>query len=219
IAFDGDGDRVGIIKEKGEHIPADQLMILLARDILPDAPNKRVLYDVKCTKALPEEIEKLGGEAIISRTGNSYTKAGTKDNDCILGGEYSGHIFLRDKFLGFDSGLYVGLRVVEILSKTKKTLSQLLEGIPKYYSTEEIKIPSPDEKKMKVVEDIKEYCEEAGYPMITIDGIRIELDDGWALIRCSNTGPHITARFEGTSEESRDRLKDYFLALIDNFNV
>lgn len=219
IAFDGDGDRVGIINEKGEHIPADQVMILLARDILPNSSNKRVLYDVKCTKALPEEIEKLGGEAIISRTGNSYTKAGTKDNDCILGGEYSGHIFLRDKFLGFDSGLYVGLRIIEILSKTNQTLSQLLEGIPKYYSTEEIKIPSPDDKKMKVIEDIKEYCEEAGYPMITIDGIRIELDDGWALIRCSNTGPNITARFEGTSEESRDRLKEYFLALIDNFNV
>lgn len=219
IAFDGDGDRIGIINEKGEHVPADQLMILLARDILPNSSNKKVLYDVKCTKALPEEIESLGGEAIISRTGNSYTKAGTRDNDCILGGEYSGHIFLRDKFLGFDSGLYVGLRVIEILSKTDKTLSQLLEGIPKYYSTEEIKIASPDHKKKQVIEEIKKYCKEAGYPMIDIDGIRIELEDGWALIRCSNTGPNITARFEGQTEEVRDRLKDYFLALIDNFNV
>ena len=210
---------MGIINEKGEHIPADQLMILLARDILPNSSNKRVLYDVKCTKALPEEIESLGGEAIISRTGNSYTKAATKDNDCILGGEYSGHIFLRDKFLGFDSGLYVGLRVIEILSKTDKTLSQLLEGIPKYYSTEEIKIASPDNKKKQVIEEIKKYCKEAGYPMIDIDGIRIELEDGWALIRCSNTGPNITARFEGQTEEVRDRLKDYFLAMIDNFNV
>lgn len=219
IAFDGDGDRVGIINEKGEHVPADQLLILLARDILPNSANKRVLYDVKCTKALPEEIEKLGGEAIISRTGNSYTKAATRDNDCILGGEYSGHIFLRDKFLGFDSGLYVGLRVIEILSKTDKTVSQLLEGIPTYYSTEEIKIASDDTKKQQVVEAIKQYCVEAGYPIIDIDGIRIELEDGWALIRCSNTGPHITARFEGNTEEVRDRLKDYFLTLIENFNV
>ena len=95
----------------------------------------------------------------------------------------------------------------------------MLEGIPKYYSTEEIKIASPDNKKKQVIEEIKKYCEEAGYPMIDIDGIRIELEDGWALIRCSNTGPHITARFEGQTEEVRDRLKEYFLALIDNFNV
>jgi len=219
IAFDGDGDRVGIINEKGEHIPADQVMILLARDILPTSSNKRVLYDVKCTKALPEEIERLGGEAIISRTGNSYTKAATRDHDCILGGEYSGHIFLRDKFLGFDSGMYVGLRMIEILSKTDKKLSELLEGIPKYYSTEEIKIPCPDHKKEKVVGEIKQYCQDAGYPMVTIDGIRIDLEDGWALIRCSNTGPHITARFEGMTEEVRDHLKEFFLTLIDNFNV
>ncbi|MCI8588148.1 MAG: phosphomannomutase/phosphoglucomutase [Bacilli bacterium] len=219
IAFDGDGDRVGIVNEKGEHIPADQLMILLARDILPNSENKRVLYDVKCTKALPEEIERLGGEAIISRTGNSYTKAGTKENDCVLGGEYSGHIFFRDKFLGFDSGLYAGLRVIEILSKTNRPLSELLEDIPKYYSTEEIKIQSTDRRKKLVVQAIKDYCKDAGYPLIDIDGVRIELDDGWALIRYSNTGPHITARFEGKSEEARDKLKEYFMTLIDNFNI
>lgn len=218
IAFDGDGDRVGIVSEKGEHIPADQVMILLARDILPKQENKKVLYDVKCSNALVEEIEKLGGTPIISRTGNSYTKKGTKDNDCILGGEYSGHIFLRDKFLGFDSGMYVGLRVIEALSNTDKTVSELLDGISKYYITEEIKIPSSDEKKKEVIENIKKHCKEEGYPIVDIDGVRINLDDGWALVRCSNTGPNITARFEGKTESVRDKLKDKFMELIEKYN-
>lgn len=218
IAFDGDGDRVGIVNEKGEHVPADQVMILLARDILPKQENKRVLYDVKCSNALVEEIEKLGGTPIISRTGNSYTKKGTKDNDCILGGEYSGHIFLRDKFLGFDSGMYVGLRVVEALSNTDKTVSELLEGISKYYATEEIKIASSDKKKQDVIQKIKKHCEEEGYPIIDIDGVRINLDDGWALVRCSNTGPNITARFEGKTKEVRDKLKERFVELIEKYN-
>lgn len=218
IAFDGDGDRIGVVDEKGNHIPADQVMILLARDILPTTENKKVLYDVKCSKALKEEIERLGGKAIASRTGNSYTKAGTKENDCIFGGEYSGHIFLRDKFAGFDSALYVGLRLIEILSKKKKPLSQLLEDIPKYYATEEIKIPSPDEKKKDVINKIREYCEQEGYDIITLDGVRIELEDGWTLVRASNTGPNITARFEGTTEETRDKLKELFLKLIEKFN-
>ncbi len=219
IAFDGDGDRIGVVDEKGNHIPADEVMILLARDILPESENKRVLYDVKCTKALKEEVERLGGTAIASRTGNSYTKAGTKENDCVLGGEYSGHIFLRDKFAGFDSALYVGLRLIEALSKTDKTVSECLEGIPKYYSTEEIKIASPDTKKKEVVEKIREYCEQEGYEIVTLDGVRVELEDGWALVRCSNTGPNITARFEGATEEIRDKLKEQFIKLIEKFNV
>lgn len=218
IAFDGDGDRVGIVNEKGEHVPADQVMILLARDILPNSENKRVLYDVKCSKALPEEIEKLGGTPIISRTGNSYTKAATKENDCVLGGEYSGHIFLRDKFLGFDSGLYAGLRVIEALSKTDKTVSEMLEKIPKYHATEEIKIPSTDKKKKKVIEKIREYCEDEGYDIVDIDGVRVELEDGWALVRASNTGPNITARFEGKTKKLRDELKEKFIELIEKFN-
>ncbi len=218
IGFDGDGDRVGIIDEKGNFIPSDQFMIIVARHLLPNSMNKRILYDVKCSKALVEEIEKLGGEAIISRTGNSYTKANTRDNDCIFGGEFSGHVYFRDKFLGFDSGLYAGLRMIEILSKTDKTVSELLEGVNHYCSTPEIKIASTDTKKKEVVEKIKEYCKSQGLNTIDIDGVRVELNDGWALVRYSNTGPNITARFEGITEEVMNKLKNIFINLIEEYN-
>ena len=218
IAFDGDGDRVGIIDEKGNFIPADSFMIMMARYLIPNNENKRFLYDVKCSKALTEEIEKLGGTPVICRTGNSYTKAETKDKDCIFGGEYSGHVYFRDKFLGFDSGMYAGLRMIELLSKTDKTVSELLEGINHYYSTPEIKIPSTDIKKKEVVEKIKEYCHENNFKTIEIDGVRIEFEDGWALVRFSNTGPNITARFEGKTEEFMKKIKDIFMELIEIYN-
>lgn len=218
IAFDGDGDRVGIIDEKGRFIKADEFMMIVARNLIPNNSNKRILYDVKCSKALPEEIEKLGGTSIICRTGNSYTKAATRDNDCIFGGEFSGHVYFRDKFLGFDSGMYAGLRMIEILSKTDKTVSELLEGVNHYYSTPELKISSTDTKKKEVVEKIKEYCKEQGFKTIDIDGVRVELDDGWALVRFSNTGPNITARFEGKTEDIMNKLKDTFMSLIEKYN-
>lgn len=218
IAFDGDGDRVGIIDEKGNFIPADKFMIMMARYLIPNNENKRFLYDVKCSKALTEEIEKLGGTPVICRTGNSYTKAETKDKDCIFGGEYSGHVYFRDKFLGFDSGMYAGLRMIELLSKTDKKVSELLEGINHYYSTPEIKIPSTDTKKKEVVERIKEFCHEKNLKTIEIDGVRIEFDDGWALVRYSNTGPNITARFEGKTEDFMNRIKDLFMKLIELYN-
>ena len=218
IAFDGDGDRVGIVDENGKYIPSDQYMIAIIRSLLPKSDNKKVLYDVKCSKALPDEIIKLGGEAIISRTGNSYTKAATLENDCIFGGEFSGHVFFRDKFPGFDSGLYAGLRIIEILSATTMKMSELLDDISTYYSTPEIKIPSPDDKKNLVVEQVKEYCIQKGYKVIDIDGVRVEFDEGWALVRSSNTGPNITARFEGKTIEFRDNLKEEFMTLIENYN-
>ena len=218
IAFDGDGDRVGIIDENGKYIPADKFMIMVARDLIPTSANKRILYDVKCSKALTDEINRLGGTPILCRTGNSYTKATTRDENCIFGGEFSGHVYFRDKFLGFDSGIYAGLRMVEMLSKQDKTVSQLLENIPVYYSTPEIKIASTDTKKKEVIDKIKEYCHENKFNTIELDGVRIELDDGWALVRFSNTGPNITARFEGKTEAIRDRLKDTFMNLIEMYN-
>lgn len=218
IAFDGDGDRVGIIDENGKYIPADKFMIMVTRDLIPTSANKRILYDVKCSKALTDEINRLGGTPILCRTGNSYTKATTRDENCIFGGEFSGHVYFRDKFLGFDSGIYAGLRMVEMLSKQDKTVSQLLENIPVYYSTPEIKIASTDTKKKEVIDKIKEYCHENKFNTIELDGVRIELDDGWALVRFSNTGPNITARFEGKTEAIRDRLKDTFMNLIEMYN-
>lgn len=218
LAFDGDGDRLGLVDEKGNFIPADKIMTIVARNLIPNNTNKRILYDVKCSKTLTDEINKLGGVPVISRTGASYTKVNTKNEDCIFGGELSGHMYFRDKFLGFDSGIYAGLRMIEILSNTNKTVSELLSGINNYYSTPEIKIASTDDKKIEVVEKVKEYCVEQKLNIIDIDGVRVELDDGWALVRYSNTGPNITARFEGKTETVMNKLKDTFMSLIDKYN-
>lgn len=218
IAFDGDGDRIGIVDEKGNVIPADKFMIIIIRDLIQKYENKKYLYDVKCSKALSDEIKKLGGEGECYRTGNSYTKARCKEGNFIFGGEYSGHVFFRDKFPGFDSAIYAGLRLIEILSKTDKKLSELLNGINNYYSTSELKFPSTDDRKFEVVSKIKEYAIEQNYSINDIDGVRVEFNDGWALVRCSNTGPNITARFEATTENRLKEIEDEFTKLIEQYN-
>ncbi len=218
IGFDGDGDRVGIVDEKGNYIPTDKYMIIIIRDIINKVSNKTFLYDVKCSKALDDEIKRLGGTAICYRTGNSYTKAKVKEDNLPFGGELSGHVYFRDRWPGFDSGLYAGLRLVEILSKTNKPLSSLLEGVSHYEATSELKYPSSDNEKFNVVEKIKNYCIERNYSINTIDGVRVTFNDGWALVRCSNTGPNITARFEATNKERLNEIKNEFESLIHKYN-
>ena len=214
LSVDGDADRVGAIDEQGNFIPVDYLMIIVWRQIYDKVKNKRALYDVKCSKSLADELDKLGLEKVCYRTGNSYMKAMMKDGDFNFGGELSGHIFFRDKFPGFDDGIYACLRLVEILSNTDKNFSQLLDGINRYHSTPEIKIKSTDEEKFNVVEKVKEYAKSKGYNMNTIDGVRVEFKDGWALVRASNTGPDLTARFEGVTEERMNEIKEEFMSLI-----
>lgn len=214
LSVDGDADRVGAVDENGVFFPVDYLMIIVWRDIYKNVRNKKALYDVKCSKSLADELDKLGLEKVCYRTGNSYMKAMMKEGDFDFGGELSGHIFFRDKWPGFDDGIYGCLRLVEILSKTDKKFSELLDGINKYYSTPEIKIKSTDEEKFNVVEKVREYAMSKGYKMNTIDGARIEFEDGWALVRASNTGPDLTARFEGITEERMNEIKEEFMALL-----
>lgn len=218
ISFDGDGDRVGIIDEKGHFIPCDQYMILIIRDLIGKVSNKTFLYDVKCSKSLEDEIVKLGGTPYCYKTGNSYTKNKTKELDLAFGGEYSGHVYFRDRFPGFDSGLYAGLRLLEILSFSSKSVSQLLEGIVTYHSTPEIKIPSLDERKSEVIEKVKEYALDKGYNILTIDGVKVLFEDGFALIRMSNTGPNITARFEAKTEDRLKEIQKEFMTKIEKYN-
>ncbi len=219
LAFDGDGDRLGVVDEKGHYIATDKYMIIIIRDIINKVSKKEFLYDVKCSKSLSDEIEKLGATGICYRTGNSYTKAKVRDDNLPFGGELSGHVYFNDKWPGFDSGLYAGLRLLEILSKTDKRLSSLLDGINNYYSTEELKFPSSDEKKFLVVEKIKKYAENMGYNFINIDGVRVNFDYGWALVRASNTGPNITARFEADTLDKLKKIQEEFTLLINNYNV
>ncbi len=218
IAFDGDGDRVGIVDERGVVVPSDHFMILIIRDIINNVKNKTFLYDVKCSKALEDEIKRLGGTPLCFRTGASYTQAKVKEDDIPFGGEYSGHFFFRDKIADIGSGIYAGLRLLEILSKTSEPLSKLLENIPKYYSTPEIKFTSPDDKKFAVIDRIKEFCESQNWVLNTIDGIRVEFATGWALVRASNTGPNITMRCEASDEAGLKNLETIFTNLINTYN-
>ena len=191
-------------------------MIIMIRDIFSKVNKKEFLYDVKCTKALSDEIEHLGGTGVIYRTGNSYTKSAVRDLDLPFGGELSGHVYFRDKFPGFDSGIYAGLRLCEILSKTDKSVDELLDGINKYYGTEELKFKTTDDAKFNVVKKIEEYVKEKNYDYITIDGVKVLFNDSWALVRASNTGPNITARFEASSEERLEEIKEEFISIINN---
>lgn len=214
IGIDGDGDRVGIIDENGKMIFADFYAIIVWRYLMDKVTNKKALFDVKCTKSLADEIEKLGGTPVCYRTGNSYMKAKMRDDDFMFGSELSGHVWFRDKWPNIDDGLYAGLRLIEIMSKTGKSITEMLEGINKYYSTPEIKFEVSDDVKFKIIEKIKEYCIDKGYKINDIDGVRAEFDNGWALVRASNTGPNITARFEGKTEEDMETIKDEFIGLI-----
>ncbi len=218
IAFDGDGDRLGIVDEKGNVIPTDHFMILMIRNIINNVKNKTFLYDVKCTKALEDEIKRLGGTPICYRTGASYTQAKTKEDNLPFGGEYSGHVYFRDKIADVGSGIYAALRLLEVLSKTNEPLSKLLSDIPKYYSTPEIKFPSPDETKFDVIKNIKQFCESQKWPLNTIDGVRVNFATGWALVRASNTGPNIIMRCEATTEDGLKNLQTIFTNLINTYN-
>ena len=218
LGFDGDGDRMGLVSNTAKFIPTDKYMIIIIRDLINKVSKKKFLYDVKCSKTLSDEIERLGGKGICYRTGNSYTKAKVRDEDLPFGGELSGHVYFRDRFPGFDSGLYAGLRLLEILSHTDKTVDDLLEGINEYYSTEEIKFKSTDTIKFEVIKKVEEYAKEKNYKYLNIDGVKVLFEDGWALVRVSNTGPNITARFEASTKERLQEIQEEFTNVVNKFN-
>lgn len=218
IGFDGDGDRCGIVDNLGNIIPTDIYMAIMCKDIILNNEDKRILYDVKCSNALKDEIVKWGGIPICYRTGASYTMAKVIDDNILFGGEYSGHVFFNDRIPVIGSGIYAGLRMVEVLSKTDKKLSDLVDSISKYYSTEEIKIHSPNDIKDRVIEDIKKYCINMRFNIDLTDGVKIIRPDSWALIRVSNTGPNITVRFEADTEDKLFLIKREFTNLVKYFN-
>ena len=214
FAYDGDADRIGLVDENGEIISIDHFMIIILRDIMNNLNDKRISFDVKCSKALEDEIIKLGGIPYISRTGNSYLRANIVKEGLEFGGELSGHICFNDKFLGYDDGIYASLRMMELLSKTTKKTSELLLGIEKYYNTEELKIAVSDDNKFKVVEEVIKYAKSKGYEVITIDGCKVIFEDGFALIRASNTTPNLTLRFESKNIDKLTLIQDEFMSEI-----
>lgn len=217
VAYDGDGDRVGVVDEKGNYIPSDLFMIIIWRNIYDKVTLKKGLLDIKCSKALADEMIKLGIEPVFYRTGNSYTKAKMVSDKLPFGGELSGHIYFQDKFPGYDDGIYASLRIIEILSNTDKLLSSLLDGINKYYNTPEIKIKTSDEIKFKVIAKLKEYATINQLNYLDIDGVKILFDDGFAVIRASNTGPNITMRFESNNIEKLEKMKEFYINLTNKY--
>lgn len=218
IGFDGDGDRIGIIDELGNMVPIEAYGIIILRNIIDKVKNKKFLYDAKCSDNFKDEVERLGGIPIICRTGTSYTQEKVLKENIPFGIQHVGHISLNDRLFSTESAMYSSLRLIEVLSKTDKTLSELISTVPTYFNTPEIKFSSNDETKYQVIENIKKYCDEKNYKYIQIDGLKIIFKDSWAYVRASNTGPNITLRCESKDQNNLENLKKIFTTLIDIYN-
>lgn len=219
IAFDGDGDRIGVIDENGRIIWGDELMVLLSRQVLKENPGATIIAEVKCSQNLFSDIAAHGGQAMMWKAGHSLIKAKMKETGAALAGEMSGHIFFADRFYGFDDATYAGARVLEILSKTDKTLSHLLADLPESHSTPELRVDCADERKFAIVAEIaREFA--VTNEVVTIDGARILFDNGWGLVRASNTQEILVLRFEADSRENlsaiRKTVETRVNALISN---
>ena len=216
MAFDGDADRIVVINEKGEVIRSDNLMCLFLPEVITST-NKKIIFDVKCSEALEKMIIQNGGEPLMWNTGHSLIKDKMKTEKVTFAGEMSGHIFFADDYYGYDDALYVGLRLLQILSKTDKKLSELTKDIPNYFSTPEMRIDCDnDEEKFKITKKAVEFFK-SNYECITIDGVRIKFKDGWGLVRSSNTQPVIVCRFEAKTKEKLQEYKQLVLEQLSKF--
>lgn len=208
IAFDGDADRLGAVDEQGNILWGDQMMILFARAVLAEKPGATIVGEVKCSQTLYDDIAKHGGRPIMWKTGHSLIKSKMKEEKAELAGEMSGHIFFKHRYFGFDDGIYAGLRLIELLSRTDKPLSALLADVPKTASTPEIRVDCPESLKFKLVARAVEHFK-AKHQVIDVDGARILFGDGWGLIRASNTQPLLVLRFEAVNPARLAEIRGY----------
>ncbi len=215
IGLDGDADRIGVVDENGEMLFGDQILNIFARDFLKNNPGEKVVADVKCSKNFYDDVSAHGGKAIMYKTGHSMIKKKMSEDKIKFGGEMSGHIFFKDIYFGFDDAIYATCRFLEILSKSDKKVSQMLEDLPKVYNTPEIRFDCEDSKKFDIVEKVKLSFMEQNYDCIDIDGVRVNFADGWGLIRASNTQPVLVMRFEATSKKRVEELENMFRAELD----
>lgn len=206
VAYDGDADRIGVLDESGEIIWGDKLLILYARDLLTRIPGAAVIFEVKCSEALPEMIERAGGRPVMWKTGHSLIKKKMKEEGALLAGEMSGHMFFAEGYYGFDDAFYATCRLLTIVAASDRPLSKLLEDVPRYVNTPEIRVECPEEKKAEVVRSVKEEFTGRGR-IIDVDGVRVHFDEGWALVRASNTQPVLVLRFEARSAADLDVVR------------
>ena len=209
LAFDGDGDRVGMVTNDGEIVFPDKILMILSKDVLHSQKGS-IIFDVKCSNALSQIIKENGGSPIMSPTGHFHIKNGIKKHNPLLAGEMSGHIFFNDKWYGFDDGHYSGARIIEMLSKNVKSIAEICNELPMLFSTPELNINVTDDNKFKIIKEFADNCRLEGEKN-TIDGLRLDFEDGWGLIRASNTTPKLVLRFEGRSEEILNRIQNDFL--------
>jgi phosphomannomutase len=209
IGFDGDADRIGVVDENGKMILGDELMIMISRAIIGDNPGCKIVGDVKCSHRLYDDVKKRGGTPIMWKTGHSLIKQKIKEENAPFGGELSGHIFFNDRNYGYDDAPYAGLRVVEILKKSGKPFSELLNDLPEAFFTPEIRIDTTEDKKHLIVKTIREKYEKTeNAEVLTLDGIRVQFEDSWFLARASNTQPVVVLRFEATTKARLASLKE-----------
>lgn len=215
IGLDGDGDRLGVVDEKGKFVSVDMVEILMARHILKRQPGAKIVFDVKCSEALPEDIKAHGGVPIMCKTGHSYIKAKVKEENAALGGELSGHIFYK-KHYGFDDAIYAGLELLEYLSNQEKTVSQLLQTVPQYVSTSTLHAACADEVKYKVQEKLTKEFKNMNLRVIDINGARVYLDDNtWGLVRPSSNLPVLVLRFESKTKKGLQKVQKLFHKVLD----
>ncbi len=210
IAYDGDGDRIGVVDPEGNIIWGDQLLIIFSRDLLERHPGAKIVGEVKCSQVLYDDIGERGGVGIMWKAGHSLIKSKMKEEGALLAGEMSGHIFFGERYFGYDDAIYSGGRLLEILSRSDRGLKDLLAGIPKMVNTPEIRIDCPDEKKFEIVARMTEEFKK-DFKVIDVDGARVIFDRGWGLIRASNTQPVLVLRFEGADERHLEEIRKIFM--------
>ena len=219
VGYDGDSDRIGVVDKKGNIVWGDQLMIIFAKEILKEKKGATFIAEVKCSKVLYDEIRRAGGNPIMWRTGHSLIKAKMKEVGAELAGEMSGHMFFANRYFGYDDAIYSSMRLIELLSKSDKSFDVMIDELPKMKSTPEIRFDMPDDKKFKIVEKLKEFFKSNNYHVIDIDGVRVTFEDGWGLVRASNTQPALVLRFEAETEERLNEIKSMFMSKLNEFKI
>jgi phosphomannomutase/phosphoglucomutase len=219
FGFDGDGDRVGMIDENGKHYHADFLLMLLARDVLARKAGAKIVFDVKVSQLVINDIEKIGGVPVMSRTGHSFIENKMKEEEAVLGGEVSGHLFFAENYFGFDDAALAAVRLLKFFDENGVKVSAHFADLPKMFTTPEYKLPCPDDKKFAVVESLQKTFS-AKYPAALIDGVRFNVDEfSWAAVRASNTSPNLTLRFESNQKEILERMKKEMAEAINSHNL
>ena len=221
IAFDGDGDRIGLVDGQGEILWGDHILMLLAREVLAERPGARIIADVKASQGVVDEVTRLGGIAEIACTGHSLIKQRMRESGALLAGEMSGHIFMADRWYGFDDALYAALRIIGLVVRSERSLAALREGLPRYYATPELRFSFPETKTARsIMDEIKAGLDVgAGDEVLTIDGLRVTDGDGWWLVRPSNTQPVLVARCEGRDPDALRRISVKLASLLERVGV